>query len=67
MVLHPDFATPDLNALVWEAQGYARLVVVGPEVDAARAALQVQADRLAARYDARRIRRGAEGSRRRTG
>jgi hypothetical protein len=67
MVLHPDFATPDLNALVWEAQGYARLVVVGPEVEAARAALRVRADRLAARYDARRIRRGAEGSRRRTG
>jgi hypothetical protein len=68
IVLHPDFATPDLNALVWEAEGYARLVVVGPEVDAVRAALRVQADRLAAPHVARRTRRDtAAGSRRRTG
>ena len=67
VVLHPDFATRDVSALVWEAYGYARLVVVGPEVDAVREALRVQAGRLAARHVARRIRRGAVGSRRRTG
>ena len=40
MLVHPDFSTsPDLNFFAWEAQGYARLVLVGPELDAVRAAL----------------------------
>ena len=40
MALHPDFGSgPDVNWFAWEACGYARLVVTGPEVDAAVALL----------------------------
>jgi hypothetical protein len=37
--LHPDFA-PDWASLVWEAKACARLVVYGPELEAARALLR---------------------------
>jgi hypothetical protein len=37
--LHPDFA-PDWASLVWEAKACARLVVYGPELEAARARLR---------------------------
>ena len=45
MAIHPDFSAPDLNFFAWEAQGYARLVLVGPELDAVRARLAERADR----------------------
>ena len=43
--VHPDFASaPDLNYFAWVARGCAPLVLVGPELDAARAALAARAD-----------------------
>jgi hypothetical protein len=44
MHLQPDFA-----AAVWDAAGYAPLVITGPRVDAVRARLEAQAARPAAR------------------
>jgi hypothetical protein len=45
MQLHPDFAA-DWTSLVWEVKACARLVVYGPELEAARAQLRrVAADR----------------------
>ena len=50
VVAHPDFASaPDQNYFAWEAAGYARLVLDGPELDAARARLTGRADDLATR------------------
>ena len=44
-VVHPDFASaPDLNYFAWVARGCAPLVLVGPELDAARAGLAARAD-----------------------
>jgi hypothetical protein len=60
LTLHPDFATR-----AWEAQGCARLVIVGPEVDAAREVLRAQAASLAARPGPRRTGRGAVSGARR--
>ena len=49
-VAHPDFASaPDQNYFAWEANGYARLVLEGPEVDRARAMLAGRADAAATR------------------
>jgi hypothetical protein len=44
LILHPDFASR-----AWEARGYAPLVIVGPEVDAVRRVLRMQADKLTVR------------------
>ena len=50
VVAHPDFASaPDQNYFAWEAAGYARLVLDGPELDAARTRLIERADDLATR------------------
>ena len=47
-VAHPDFSSaPDQNYFAWEANGYARLVVEGAELDAVRARLATRADELA--------------------
>ncbi len=44
-VAHPDFASaPDQNYFAWEANGYARLVLEGPEVERTRAILAARAD-----------------------
>ncbi len=49
-VAHPDFASaPDQNYFAWEANGYARLVLEGPEVERARAILAARADAAAIR------------------
>ncbi len=52
LILHPDFASR-----AWEARGYAPLVIIGPEVDAARRALRMQANKLTARRAARNANR----------
>ncbi len=45
-VAHPDFSSaPDLNWFTWVAEGYAKLVLAGPELDAVRARLASRADR----------------------
>lgn len=45
--LHPNFGSfPDLNYFAWEAAGYARLVVSGPELERARAKLASRTGRL---------------------
>jgi hypothetical protein len=47
-VAHPDFASaPDQNYFAWDANGYARLVLEGAEVDLVRARLAARADELA--------------------
>jgi hypothetical protein len=49
-VAHPDFASiPDQNYFAWEANGYARLVLEGAEVERTRANLAARADELASR------------------
>ena len=41
---HPDFSTaPDVNYFAWDAKGCARLVITGPEVERARAAVMDRA------------------------
>ena len=41
---HPDFASgPDVNFFAWEANGYARLVLAGPELERVRASLALRA------------------------
>lgn len=45
MLAHPDFgSTPDLNYFTWEARGFARLVLAGPELDRTVALLASRAD-----------------------
>jgi hypothetical protein len=45
---YPDFSSaPDQNYFAWEAAGYARLVLDGPELDLTRARLAERADELA--------------------
>jgi hypothetical protein len=44
MRLFPDFSTPALSlATIWEARGYAPLVVYGPELESARALVNARA------------------------
>jgi hypothetical protein len=46
--LHPDFSTISSEAIaIWEARGYAPLVVTGPELAAARQTLEERARRMA--------------------
>ena len=48
VVAHPDFSSaPDQNYFAWEAAGYARLVLDGPELDRTRSRLAERADELA--------------------
>ena len=54
-VAHPDFASiPDQNYFAWEANGYARLVLEGAEVERTRARLAERATELANRPSLRR-------------
>jgi len=58
MRLFPDFATPSLDtASVWEAKGCAPLIIVGPQVDAARLLLAGRAAMNKSQWPEARTRR----------
>ena len=43
-IAHPDFSSaPDQNYFVWEALGFAPLILVGPQLNAIRAQLEIRA------------------------